>query len=210
MTLRIDKPRLFIFFLWFTLLWTSPFHAQNLDLKELENEVIGASGMQRMEKGIVYVDALIANGRYDEAQDWAEEIEKLARKLRYPRLRAVALNRAGKAMVLAGKRKAASRLTESNELLEETGVPDRNLTLDNLALLRQLALQNGKIELVKTIDERIEYVRKNNPPPPAPPAPSSTLAAPSTEKPLTHRDFKEGMANMQNKLLSVNNLTMLS
>ena len=109
MILRLDKPCLFMFFLLFTLLWTSPFHAQNLDLKELENEVIGASGMQRMEKGVVYVDALIANGRYEEAQDWAEEIEKLARKLRYPRLRAVALNRAGKATVLAGKRMTCGR-----------------------------------------------------------------------------------------------------
>jgi class 3 adenylate cyclase len=174
--------------------------AQNDRLKELENEAIGAYGIQRLEKGTLYIDALIANGNYEAAEEWAEDMEQVARKLRLPRWRAIALNRQGKAMVLAGKRKATARLLKSNEILEEEGQPDRNILLENMALLRQLALHNGKIEEVAEIDARIEHYKSSVPSSPTPPPPPP-------DKLLTHKEFREEMTAIQTKLLSVGRMT---
>lgn len=130
--------------------------AQNDRIAQLETEVIAASGVTRIEKLITLVDACIAEGRYDKAAEWAEEAEDFSKRLRRPDLRAVALNREGKAMVLGGKRKAAARFRQSNDLLRENGGShNKNLALDNLEYLRQLAIKSGDKDDIVKVEEQI-------------------------------------------------------
>ncbi|HMX41883.1 MAG TPA: hypothetical protein PKD78_16215, partial [Saprospiraceae bacterium] len=116
--------------------------AQTEQLKELENEMLASSGSARAEQLIALADACIAAGYYGKAEDWAEEAEGFAKRLRMPELRAIAFNRYGRAQALNGKRKAAGKFESSLEILRDIGSPNRALMLDNLENLRRLALRN--------------------------------------------------------------------
>ncbi len=173
-----------------------PLAAQNNALQELENAAIGASGVNRVEKTIRYAEALLTAGQYDNAIKWAEDAADFAKKIREPKLRAIALNRQGKAMMLAGKRKSAGRFEQSNEILADLGNPLPALMQENLGYLRQLALWDGdKRELAK-IDAQIDQLRGAPVALTSPPKP----VAPALEAPVTKAELRQELAALQQKL----------
>ena len=60
--------------------------AQNLN--DLENEARGATGVNRVEKMLVAIDASLAQGDYQRAQKLAGEANDFAKKINQPILRA--------------------------------------------------------------------------------------------------------------------------
>lgn len=178
--------------------------AQSTQLQDLENQVLGASGVNRVEKTVQLVDALIASGQYDKATDWADEASDFAKKIKAPEWRAIALNREGKAMILAGKRKAYGRFLQSYEVLEDIGSSNKTLMLDNLSQLRQLAVKNGDNKDIAKIDEKINKIKGINLPSiastPTPPAPVADV-------PVTRQELKQELGVLQSKLLSVNKMS---
>lgn len=170
--------------------------AQNNTLQDMENAALGAWGANRVEKTLQYTEALLTAGQYDKAIVWAEEAADFAKKIREPKLRAIALNRQGKAMMLAGKRKAAGRFEQSNDILTELGNPLPALMQENLGHLRQLALRDGdKRELAK-IDARIDQVRGVPNTLPSPSAPT----APAPEALVTKAELQQELAALQQKM----------
>ena len=193
----------------FILSWVVPVvaTAQSDRIAQLEREVIAASGVTRIEKLITLVDACIAEGRYDKAADWAEEAEDFSKRLRRPDLRAVALNREGKAMVLGGKRKAAARFRQSNELLRDGGGHNKTLALDNLEYLRQLALKSGDAGDVVKVEEQIAWLKGVHVAvAPALPSAGNTLSPPppNTTTPLTKQELKQELTAMQSEFKAAN------
>lgn len=145
--------------------------AQNI--QQLEADARAASGSDRVEKIILLTEAYIAAGDYENAIKWADEAEGFAKKIRQPELRAKALNREGKAMVLGGKRKAAGKFEQSLEILRDTRSGDKQLALDNLENLRQIAIRSGKEKDIAEIEAQIARLNGNMAPAP-PPLPPST------------------------------------
>jgi class 3 adenylate cyclase len=182
----------FILIVWSAICLT----AQNNTLQDMENAALGAWGPNRVEKTIQYAEALLAAGQYEKAAEWAEEAADFAKKIREQKLRAVALNRQGKAMMLAGKRKVAGRFEQSNDILAELGNPLPALMQENLGYLRELALRSDdKRELAK-IDARLNQMRGAPaviPPPVAP-------AGPPPEALVTKADLRHELAVLQQKL----------
>jgi class 3 adenylate cyclase len=140
--------------------------AQNF--QQMEADARAASGPDRVEKMIALAEAYTQAGNYDKAIDWADEAEGFAKKIKQPELRAKALNREGKAMVLGNKRKAAGKFEQSLEVLRSTRSGDKNLALDNLENLRRLAVQSGKEKDIAEIDARIARLNGITPTAPLP------------------------------------------
>ncbi|MCB0575979.1 MAG: hypothetical protein KDC61_15595, partial [Saprospiraceae bacterium] len=133
---------------------------QSSRIQQLETEMRAASGQERVEKLIALADACIQAGDYDKASNWADEAGNFAKRLRLPALRAAALNREGKALMLRGKRKADSRFEQSLDILRSINSGDKSLAMDNLENMRIIAQRAGKEKDVAYINEQI--ARLNN------------------------------------------------
>jgi class 3 adenylate cyclase len=167
------KTLLRLAFLPIALLFAQTIFAQNI--QQLEAEARAASGADRVVKLITLAEACTATGDYEAAIKWAGEASDFAKRLRLPELRAKALNREGKAMVLAGKRKPGSKFEQSLDVLRSARTGDKALALDNLENLRQLAIRAGKTKEIAEIDASIarlngvmSEVTAPLPPPPPP------------------------------------------
>ncbi len=165
--------------------------AQTDNLQQLETDMRASSGADRVEKLIRLADGNIAAGNYDKAADWADEAGDFAKKLRLTALRATALNREGKAMMLNGKRKAAGRFEQSLELLRSINSGDKSLAMDNLESLLKLAQRSGKQKDIADINDQI--ARLNNTLVAAVPIPPSP--------PVTRQELREEISNLQNQIV---------
>jgi adenylate cyclase len=180
--------------------------AQNADLQDLENQVIGASGAERLEKNLQYVEALLSAGQHEKAMKWAEDGSDFAKKIKRPDIRALLLNREGRAMLLAGKRKAASRFEQSNNILEDNG-GNRSLMLDNYENLRQLAIKNGDRKDLLKVEEAISRLKNGPSALPSAPSVGAVLPPPPASTPITRQELKQELNNLQGKIMAVNKMS---
>lgn len=163
-------------------------HAQSAKIQELEEQLRPAFGPARVSLYIALSDACIEEGLFDKAADWAEEGADFARRIKQPELRAMALNREGKAMMLGGKRKAAGRFEQSLDVLRENGNSNKSLMLDNLQNLRKLAERSGKSKDIALIDDQIAVLNGK--------APGAT----ATEGPVTKTELRQELAALKSQL----------
>lgn len=133
--------------------------AQADKVRQLEEQLRGADAVKRIELLIAIADANLYAGEYEKANEKADEAGDLATKLRLPELRANALNREGKALMLSGKRKAAAQFEQSIKILRETRSGNKTLVLDNLENLRTLAQRAGKDREVEALDTQIAKIK---------------------------------------------------
>lgn len=174
-------------------------YSQSEDLQQLENDMRGSSGANRVEKLIYLADVYHSAGNYDKAEDLASEASDLARKIGKIQLQAMALNREGKALAASGKRnifgkeKASGKFKDSYELARRSSRPNKALMLDNLEQLRAIAEHSGRAGDLADIEAQI--ARANDlaetlpPPPPATP-----------DKPLTEEAFKQEISTLFEKI----------
>ncbi len=180
-------------FLRFALLSFACFFAQTAfaqNIEQLEAEARAASGSDRVVKLIALTEACIAAGDYDKAIKWADEAADFAKKIKQPELRAKALNREGKAMVLGGKRKAAGKFEQSLNVLRDARSGDKALALDNLENLRQLAIRAGKEKDIAEVEAQI--ARLNGAPAVVPPPLSPTG--------VTRQELREEIKALQDEI----------
>ncbi|MBK8429228.1 MAG: hypothetical protein IPL27_26215 [Lewinellaceae bacterium] len=71
--------------------------AQTSKIQQLEEQLRPAYGTARASLYIALADACIEEGQFDKAEEWAEEGADFAKKIKQTDLRAIALNRHGKA-----------------------------------------------------------------------------------------------------------------
>jgi class 3 adenylate cyclase len=172
--------------------------AQSAKIQALEEQLRPAFGPGRASLYIALADACIEEGLFDKAADWADEGAEFAKKIRQPDLRATALNRHGKALLLGGKRRAAGKFEQSLEVLQERGSGDKALMLDNLQSLRLIAEKAGRTKDIPLIDERIAVLRGLK-------APSAALAGPPTppgpaDGPVTKQELQKEITKLQQEL----------
>jgi class 3 adenylate cyclase len=163
--------------------------AQNI--QELEAAARAASGPDRAAKLITLSEACIQTSDYENAIKWADEAADFAKKIKQPELRAKALNRQGRAMLLGGKRKAGGKFEQSLDLLREARSTDKSLALDNLENLRNLALREGKTKEVAEIEANIARLNSalSVVPPPLPPS-----------APLTREELRQEISALQQEI----------
>ncbi|HOY07927.1 MAG TPA: adenylate/guanylate cyclase domain-containing protein [Saprospiraceae bacterium] len=162
-------------------------HAQSAKIQALEDQLRPAFGPGRVSLYIALSDACIEEGQFDKAADWAEEGADFARKIKQSDLRAVALNRQGKAMMLGGKRKAAGRFEASLDILRENGNTNKTLVLDNLHNLRRLSERSGKAKDIALIDDQIAVLEGRAP-------------GASSDVPVTKSELRNELAALQQQL----------
>jgi len=133
--------------------------AQPDKVRQLEEQLKGAESAKKVELLIALADANMYSGNFDKAADAADDAGSLAAKLKLTELRAEALNREGKAMLLGGKKKAAARFESSNKILRDTRSANKTLLLDNLENLRTVAERAGKTKEIATIDDQIAAIK---------------------------------------------------
>jgi len=133
--------------------------AQQEKVRQLEEQLKGAESTKRVEILIALADASMYAGDYAKATNYADDAGDLAAKLKLPELRANALNREGKAMMLGGKRKAAGEFESSLKILRDTRSSNKTLALDNLENLKALAQRAGKNREVQLLDEQITRLK---------------------------------------------------
>ena len=150
------KTILFIFLLWGS---ATVLFAQADKIRQLESQLEGAKDARRIELLIALADANLYAGVYDNAFKHADDAGDLAGKLKLPELRANALNREGKALMLGGKRKAAAQFEQSIKILRESRSNNQTLILDNLENLRTIAQRAGKDRELARLDEQIAQLR---------------------------------------------------
>jgi class 3 adenylate cyclase len=166
--------------------------AQSNRVETLKKDLISASGKARVQKLIELAEACQEAGSYKDAETYAEEGADLADRINLPELRAIALNREGKASValgrkgLFGKDKSAPLFRQSNDLLRDNAINNKNLAFDNFSNLRQLALKAGKEEDVAMIDAAVARLRNGG-----------TL---SPEKPISRKDLHSEISTLEQKI----------
>ncbi len=151
----------------FVALFGAPSFAQGPSLQQLEAEAKAASGVTQWEKMIGLSDAYLNAGNFEKAADWAGDAADLAKRLRAPDRRAVALNRQGKALLRADKRgglfgnkdRAAPKFRQSADILRENGISNNTLALDNLENLRTLAQRAGRNGDLAELDKQIALIQ---------------------------------------------------
>ncbi len=136
-------------FSWFGLI------AQSGKVKQLEQQLSNATGVEKVELLIALADAQMYAGDMAAAIKSADKAEDLAEDLRMPELRANALNREGKALLLAGKRRPEQKFEQSLKLLRESRSNNKALALDNLENLRDIAKKAGKAKLEQQLESQI-------------------------------------------------------
>lgn len=165
--------------------------AQNDRAQQLEAEAKAASGVERAEKLILLSDAYLLAADYDKAADAADDAADQAKKAKRPDLRAFALNRQGKAMMLGGKKKAAGKFEYSLEILRDNRINNRSLALDNLENMLKIAQRAGKEKEIASINEQI--ARLNNP------AMAVAPLLPPTA-PITRQELREEIQALQKEI----------
>lgn len=171
---------------------------QEADLQQLENEMRGMSGVQRVEKLLELTDAYLNAGQYDKAGAFAQEASDFARRLNASGWQAEALNREGKVLAATGKRglfgkdKAAGKFRQSIQISRSMGKPNKTLILDNLRQLRQIAERAGRNAEVAEIDAQMARINEITEPLPPPP--------PVVEKPLTQEVFEKEMEALNQQI----------
>ncbi len=149
--------------------WSGGIMAQNEATRVLEERLLSASGPTRAGILISLSETCYQAGQWDKAADWASEAEEFTKKIKQPALRAVAFNRYGKALLAGGKRKAAGKFEQSQDLLKGLGYSDKSLALDNLNNLQRIAQAAGRSKEVAEIATEISLVQSGASMPPPPP-----------------------------------------
>ncbi len=163
--------------------------AQSSKIQALEDQLRPAFGPARASLYIALADACIEESQFEKAADWAEEGADFARKIKQPELRAIALNKQGKAMMLGGKKKAGGKFEQSQEILRENGSSNKTLLFDNLQNLRLLAERAGKTKDIAVIDDQIAIL-------------SGKSTASGTDLPVTKGELRQELAELQQQLAS--------
>ena len=163
--------------------------AQTSKIQQLEEQLRPAYGTARASLYIALADACIEEGQFDKAEEWAEEGADFAKKIKQTDLRAIALNRHGKAMMLGGKRKAAGKFEQSRDVLRQNNSSNKTLLIDNLQNLRILAERAGKVKDVAIIDDQIAVLS------------GKSIAGPEN-MPVSKGELRQELAELQ-KLLAV-------
>ncbi|MCC7467517.1 MAG: hypothetical protein IT261_14645, partial [Saprospiraceae bacterium] len=143
-----------ILILGFSLAWQGV-NAQANKAKQLEQQVQNATGAEKIELLIALADAQMYAGEMAAAIKTADKAEDLAEDLRMPELRANALNREGKAILLSGKRRPEQKFEQSLKLLRDIRSNNKALALDNLENLREIAKKSGKTKLEQQYESQI-------------------------------------------------------
>lgn len=168
--------------------------AQTPDITQMERELKSTSGVQRIELLLDLTDKNMEAGRWKAAADYAEEAETLAKKMKQPEFGAAALHRQGLVHRQNNKeRRAASAFQESNQMLRNAGIGNRELVLENLRQLRQIAESRKDERELQAIDAQI--TRVNARPDLAPPPPP--------EAPLTRAEMREEIDNLTKVILNM-------
>lgn len=130
-------------------------YAQPGKIKQIEQQIPNATGAEKVELLIALADAQMYAGDFTTAIKTADKAEDLAKDLRMPELRANALNREGKALLLAGKRRPEQKFEQSLKVLRESRSNNKTLALDNLENLRNIAKQAGKTKMEQQFESQI-------------------------------------------------------
>ncbi|MFN0016228.1 MAG: adenylate/guanylate cyclase domain-containing protein [Saprospiraceae bacterium] len=146
--------------------------AQETTVQELETTLRSAAGPRRVEVLLDLANAHIQSGDYDKALGYAEDATSLADRIKRNDLRAISLHREGKILAMRGKKglfakDPASRFRDSNKALEKAGNPNRSLMLENLELLRDLAIRNNRKSELAEIEAQIARAKSAGDTPPA-------------------------------------------
>lgn len=165
--------------------------AYSQNFQQLEAEARAASGTERVEKIISLANSYLQAGNYDKAEEWADEAADFARKIKQPELRARALHLEGKAMVFGGKRKAGGKFEQSLEILRDIRSGDKQLALENLEQLKQIAQRAGKQKDIAEVDLQIARLNGNLANTPAPLPPPS---------PITRQELREEIKALQQEI----------
>ncbi len=178
--------------------------AQSDKITQLEEQMRAASGPARAEKLIALADACLEVGQYDKAEDWANEAESWAKKMKAPELRAMAYNRYGRALALGGKRKAASKFESSLEILQDIKSSNKGLMLDNLENLKRLAQRSGREKDLAAVEAQIAKLNGTVVVSALPAAPtvSSSSPPPPPGVPFTRQELKQELNNAISKMAS--------
>ena len=160
--------------------------AQSNKIQALEEQLRPAFGPARASLYIALADACIEESQFDKAADWAEEGADFARKIKQPELRAIALNKQGKAMMLGGKKKAAGKFEQSQDILHENSSTNKTLLFDNLQNLRLLAERAGKMKDIVSIDNQIAALSGKS----------------MADVPVTKTELRQELAQLQQQMAS--------
>ncbi len=154
-----------LFTLWLTALGLCA-EAQNDPVRALEEQLVSAVGVRRVELLIALADAHLAAGQVDKALKTSEDAERLSERLNQSEWRAVALNRIGRARIQGRKRRAATPFEQSLRILRQNGITNTALIIDNLEHLHQIALRTGDERESATWAAQIAHVKGSAPPSP--------------------------------------------
>jgi hypothetical protein len=149
-----------------SLLYLAPLHAQTPSLTDLENEAHGAAGVVRVEKLLYAAEVSLAQSDLDRAFRLSDEAADFAKRMDKPALRAKALHLCGKSLLnsskrkgLFGKERPAPRFQQSNEVLTRAGLTNDPLYVENLEMLRILALRADRSDEAANLDRQIQQAR---------------------------------------------------
>ncbi|HLP95705.1 MAG TPA: adenylate/guanylate cyclase domain-containing protein [Saprospiraceae bacterium] len=129
--------------------------AQSDKIKQLEEQIKQAKGAQKIELLIALADAQMYAGALENAIKTADKAEDLAEDLKLPELRANALNREGKALLLAGKKRPEQKFEQSLKVLRDIRSNNKSLAMDNLENMRSIARKSGKTQEEQLIEAQI-------------------------------------------------------
>jgi class 3 adenylate cyclase len=165
--------------------------AYSQNFQQMEADARAASGIERVEKILSLTNTYLQAGNYEKAEEWADEAADFARKIKQPELRARALHLEGKAMVYGGKRKAGGKFEQSLEILRDIRSGDKQLALENLEQLKQIAQRAGKQKDIAEVE--LQIARLNGSlaatPAPLPPPP-----------PVTRQELREEIKALQQEI----------
>ena len=161
--------------------------AQSDKIKQIESAIQNASGAERATLLLNLSDAYMYSGDYKNAQKAADQAESIANKLNQSDLKANALNRVGKAMLMGGKRRADRKFEQSLKVLRASGRTDKALALDNLNNLRLLAQKAGNEKEIIALDAQILRLKSGGK---------------VSDDPLDSRqDFQQALTSAQRRLI---------
>jgi class 3 adenylate cyclase len=132
---------------------------QDAMLEELQLNFQESTGIESIELGNILFDIFYDKKEYKEAADLAKQIRGKAKALGYPNLEAVALNQEAKALIAIGEKRFKNRtrgirrIRESQRLIREKGIDNKELVQLNKKLLRTAATKLG-------IDENFNTAKK--------------------------------------------------
>jgi class 3 adenylate cyclase len=160
---------------------------QSNKIKQLETEAANAKGAAKIEALIALSDAQMYAGDLEKAIVSADNAEDLAEKLRLPELRANAMNREGKALLLAGKKRPDRKFEQSLAILRTQRIQNNTLALDNLENLKSIAKSAGKTQLVQQYEVQILRIKSGG-----------TL---TEDAPVNRQEMQKELTDAQRQLL---------